>query len=72
MRKKRRSSVTEDKENQHQATLKRLKRGHENELVRSVPVSVYRVPVSVYRIPVSVYRVPVSVYRVPVFTESGL
>ena len=51
--KKKRSSVTEDNENQHQATLKRLKRGDENELERNVPVSVYRVPVSVYRVPVS-------------------
>ena len=66
-RKKERSSVTEDNENQRQATLKRLKRGDENELERNVPVSVYRVPVSVNRIPVSVYRVPVSVYLVPVF-----
>ena len=40
------SSVTEDNENQRQATLKRLKRGDESELERNVPVSVYRVPVS--------------------------
>ena len=59
-RKKKRSSVTEDNENQCQATLKRLKRGDENELERNVPVSVYRVPVSVNRVPVSVYCVPVS------------
>ena len=52
-RKKKRSSVTEDNENQCQATLKRLKRGDENELERNVPVSVYHVPVSVYRVPVS-------------------
>ena len=30
------SSVTEDNENQHQATLKRLKRGDENELERNL------------------------------------
>ena len=47
------SSVTEDNENQRQATLKRLKQGDENELERNVPVSVYRVPVSVYHVPVS-------------------
>ena len=52
-RKKKRSSVKEDNENQRQSTLKRLKRGDENELERNVPVSVYRIPVSVYRIPVS-------------------
>ena len=51
-RKKKRPSVTEDNENQCQATLKRLKRGDDNELERNVPVSVYRVPVSVYRVPV--------------------
>ena len=49
----RRSSVTEDNENQRQVILKRLKRGDENELERNVPVSVYRVPVSVYCVPVS-------------------
>ena len=52
-RKKKRSSVTEDNENQCQATLKRLKRGDENELERNGPVSVYRVLVSVYRVPLS-------------------
>ena len=52
-RNKKMSSVTEDNENQCQATLKRLKRGDENELERNIPVYVYRVPVSVYRIPVS-------------------
>ena len=36
--KKKRSSVTEDNENQCQATLKRLKRGDENELERNVCV----------------------------------
>ena len=35
-RKKKRSSVTEDNENQHQATLKRLKRVDENELERNL------------------------------------
>ena len=55
------SSVTEDNENQYQATFKRLKRGDENELERNVPISVYRVPVSVYRVPVSMYRVSVSI-----------
>ena len=54
MRKKKRSSVTENNENQRQATLKRLKRGDENEVKRNVPVSVYHVPLSVYRVPVSV------------------
>ena len=44
-RKKNRSSVTEDNEKQHQATLKILKRGDENGLERNVAVSVYRVPV---------------------------
>ena len=52
-RKKKRSSVTEDNDNLCQATLKRLKRGNENELERNVPVSVYHGPVSVYRVPVS-------------------
>ena len=70
-RKKKRSSVTEDNENQCQATLKRLKRSDKNELERNVPESVYCVPVSVYRVPVSVYHVPVSVYRVPVSREGG-
>ena len=53
--KKKRLSVTEDNENQRQATLKRLKWGDEkNEFERNdVPVSVYRVPVSVYRVSVS-------------------
>ena len=41
-RKKKTSSATEDNENQRQVTLKRLKRGDENELERNVPVSVYR------------------------------
>ena len=36
MRKKKRLSVTENNENQHQATLKRLKRGDENELERKL------------------------------------
>ena len=45
-RKKKISSITEDNENQRQATLKRLKRDDENGLERSVPISVYRVPVS--------------------------
>ena len=53
-RKKKRLSVTEDNENQRQATLKRLKRGDENKLERNVPVYVYRIPVSVYHVPVSV------------------
>ena len=35
-RKKKGSSVTEDNENQRQATLKRLKRGDENELERNL------------------------------------
>ena len=52
-RKNKRLSVREDNENQCQATLKRLKRGDENELERNVPVSVYRVPTSVSRVPVS-------------------
>ena len=68
---KKRLSVIEDNENQRQASLKRLKRGDENELERNVPVSVYRVPVSVYCVPVSVYRVPVSVYCVPVSRDGG-
>ena len=52
--------ITEDNENQRQATLKILKRGDENQLESNVSVSVYRIPVSVYHIPVSVYHVPVS------------
>ena len=40
-RKKKMSSVTEDNENQRQATLKRLKRGDKHELERNVPDTVY-------------------------------
>ena len=70
------SSVTEDNENQRQTTLKRLKRGDENELERNVPVfvyaSLYMCTASLYPCTVSLYLCTASLYLEKVVTSKQL